>query len=126
MPEPTNQEKTAQLVKQAVEEAILPLRQEIAGIKTSRDSLKMSEPSLPVDFAALLDEKLKLLHAQLSQKPQVVSAELLMNDPMYQEARVALRGRFLQDLQERLSPFLVQAIAYELDGQAQAKAQAKS
>ena len=55
--------------------------------------------------------------AHLSQKPQVISVESLMNDPVHQQARVAMRAKFLRDLQGKLSPFLVHAIGLELEAQ---------
>lgn len=46
-----------------------------------------------------------------------VSPATILTANEYAEHRVALRARFLSDLQRRLSPLLVQAIAYELEAQ---------
>ena len=120
--EPTVQEKTAQLVKQAVEEAILPLRQEIAGIKSLPASSKKLESSPSIDLAQSSQKPSNDLEpsndlAQSSQKPEVISVESLMHDPVHQQARAVMRAKFLRDLQGKLSPLLVHAIAFELEAQ---------
>ena len=93
------------------------MAQEQPAIEQLRTSLASLEARVESKTFKPSPSSLKTVKSASPPPDQPLEIKVLLTSPAYAEHRNAIRAKLFKDLQARLSPLLVQGIAFELEAQ---------